>query len=120
MQWLKAVDNGDSVTVKYAVDGKEESVTADYVMVTVGRRPNTDDMGLEQAGVEVGERGLITVDKQGRTNVSNIFAIGDIVPGAALAHKASYEAKLLLKPFLVKKLLLIIKQCQRLPLLIQN
>ena len=98
----EAVDNGDSVTVKYAVDGKEESVTADYVMVTVGRRPNTDDMGLEQAGVEVGERGLITVDKQGRTNVSNIFAIGDIVPGAALAHKASYEAKLLLKPFLVK------------------
>ena len=90
----EAVDNGDSVTVKYAVDGKEESVTADYVMVTVGRRPNTDDMGLEQAGVEVGERGLITVDKQGRTNVSNIFAIGDIVPGAALAHKASYEAKI--------------------------
>ena len=116
----EAVDNGDSVTVKYAVDGKEESVTADYVMVTVGRRPNTDDMGLEQAGVEVGERGLITVDKQGRTNVSNIFAIGDIVPGAALAHKASHEVKLLLKPFLVKKLLLIIKQCQRLPLLIQN
>ena len=90
----EAVDNGDSVTVKYAVDGKEESVTADYVMVTVGRRPNTDDMGLEQAGVEVGERGLITVDKQGRTNVPNIYAIGDIVPGAALAHKASYEAKI--------------------------
>jgi len=89
-----AFDNGDSVTVKYAVDGKEESVTADYVMVTVGRRPNTDDMGLEQAGVEVGERGLITVDKQGRTNVPNIYAIGDIVPGAALAHKASYEAKI--------------------------
>ncbi|WP_428209096.1 FAD-dependent oxidoreductase, partial [Enterococcus faecium] len=50
--------------------------------------------GLEQAGVEVGERGLITVDKQGRTNVPNIYAIGDIVPGAALAHKASYEAKI--------------------------
>lgn len=90
----EAVDNGDSVTVKYEVDGKEESVTADYVMVTVGRRPNTNDMGLEQAGVEIGERGLITVDKQGRTNVKNVFAIGDIVPGAALAHKASYEAKI--------------------------
>ncbi|MHC5248012.1 dihydrolipoyl dehydrogenase [Enterococcus sp. LJL120] len=90
----EAVDNGDSVTVKYEVDGKEESVTADYVMVTVGRRPNTDDLGLEQAGVEVGERGLIKVDNQGRTNISNIFAIGDIVPGAALAHKASYEAKI--------------------------
>lgn len=90
----EAVDNGDSVIIKYAVDGKEESITADYVMVTVGRRPNTDELGLEQAGVEIGERGLITVDKQGRTNVSNIFAIGDIVPGAALAHKASYEAKI--------------------------
>ncbi|MFD2728526.1 dihydrolipoyl dehydrogenase [Enterococcus camelliae] len=90
----EAIDNGDSVTVKYEVDGKEQSVTADYVMVTVGRRPNTNDMGLEQAGVEIGERGLITVDKQGRTNVKNIYAIGDIVPGAALAHKASYEAKI--------------------------
>ena len=90
----EAVDNGDSVTVKYAVDGKETEITADYVMVTVGRRPNTDDMGLEQAGVEIGERGLIPVDAQGRTNVPNIYAIGDIVPGAALAHKASYEAKI--------------------------
>jgi dihydrolipoamide dehydrogenase len=90
----EAIDNGDSVTVKYEVDGKEQSVTADYVMVTVGRRPNTNDMGLEQAGVEIGERGLITVDKQGRTNIKNIYAIGDIVPGAALAHKASYEAKI--------------------------
>ena len=90
----EAIDNGDSVTVKYEADGKEQSVVADYVMVTVGRRPNTDDLGLEQAGVEVGERGLIPVDAQGRTNVKNIFAIGDIVPGAALAHKASYEAKI--------------------------
>ena len=89
----EAVDNGDDVTVTYEVDGKQETITADYVMVTVGRRPNTDDMGLELAGVTIGERGLVPVDKQGRTNVSNIFAIGDIVPGAALAHKASYEAK---------------------------
>ena len=58
---------------------------------------NTDDMGLEQAGVEIGERGLIPVDAQGRTNVKNIYAIGDIVPGAALAHKASYEAKIIPK-----------------------
>ena len=90
----EAVDNGEDVTVTYEVDGKQETVTADYVMVTVGRRPNTDDMGLELAGVTIGERGLIPVDKQGRTNVPNIYAIGDIVPGAALAHKASYEAKI--------------------------
>ena len=82
------------MTVTYEVDGKEEKVEADYVMVTVGRRPNTDDLGLEILGVEMTDRGLVKVDNQGRTNVKSIFAIGDIVPGAALAHKASYEAKI--------------------------
>jgi len=90
----EAVDNGDSVTINYEADGKQESITADYVMVTVGRRPNTDEMGLEQAGVKIGDHGLLPVDNQGRTNVKSIFAIGDVVPGAALAHKASYEAKI--------------------------
>lgn len=85
-------DNGVKVT--YEVDGKEEVVEADYVLVTVGRRPNTDDLGLESAGVEMDERGLIKVDKQGRTSSKNIFAIGDIVAGPPLAHKASYEAKI--------------------------
>ena len=50
-------------------------------------------MGLAEIGVEFGERGLINVDKQCRTNIPNIYAIGDIVPGLQLAHKASYEAK---------------------------
>lgn len=90
----EAIDNGDSVTVKYEANGKAETIEADYVMVTVGRRPNTDDLGLEVAGVELTDRGLVKVDNQGRTNVKSIFAIGDIVPGAALAHKASYEAKI--------------------------
>lgn len=90
----EAVETENGVTVKYEVNGAEKSIDADYVMVTVGRRPNTDELGLEQAGVEVGERGLITVDAQGRTNKPNIYAIGDIVPGLALAHKASYEAKI--------------------------
>lgn len=90
----EAVDNGDSVTVKFEVNGKAEEVTADYVLVSVGRRPNTDEMGLELAGVKMTDRGLIEVDNQGRTNLPNIYAIGDIVAGAALAHKASYEAKI--------------------------
>lgn len=90
----EAVETEDGVTVKYEVNGTEKSIDADYVMVTVGRRPNTDELGLEQAGVELNDRGLVTVDEQGRTSVKNIFAIGDIVPGAALAHKASYEAKI--------------------------
>ncbi|AQP53055.1 dihydrolipoyl dehydrogenase [Vagococcus penaei] len=90
----EAIDNGDSVTVKYEANGKEEAIDADYVMVTVGRRPNTDDLGLEIAGVELTDRGLVVVDNQGRTNVPSIWAIGDIVPGPALAHKASFEAKI--------------------------
>lgn len=84
-------DNGVKVT--YEADGEENTVEADYVLVTVGRRPNTDDLGLEACGVELDDRGLIKVDNQGRTNVDSIWAIGDIVAGAALAHKASYEGK---------------------------
>jgi dihydrolipoamide dehydrogenase len=83
------------VTVTFTVKGEEQKVTADYVLVTVGRRPNTDneDFGLSMIGIEMAERGLIQVDKQGRTNKPHIYAIGDIVAGPALAHKASYEGK---------------------------
>lgn len=92
----KSVEETDEgVTVTYEVDGKEETVDAEYVLVTVGRRPNTDELGLEIAGVELDEKGLVKVDEQGRSvSADNIFAIGDIVPGAALAHKASYEGKI--------------------------
>lgn len=90
----EAVENDNGVTVKYEVDGKEESIDADYVIVTVGRSPNTQNLGLENLGIEIDDRGLIKVDKQGRTTNENFFAIGDIVPGAALAHKASYEGKI--------------------------
>ncbi|MDE5128433.1 dihydrolipoyl dehydrogenase [Paenibacillus larvae subsp. larvae] len=82
------------VTVTFTVKGEEKKVTADYVLVTVGRRPNTDgELGLDLINVKMTERGLIEVDKQARTSIPHIFAIGDIVPGAALAHKASYEGK---------------------------
>lgn len=89
----EAEDTGKGVKVTYTADGKKQTIAADYVMVTVGRRPNTDDLGLDIVGVETTDRGLIKVDAQGRTNKPNIYAIGDIVPGAALAHKASYEGK---------------------------
>lgn len=82
------------VTVTFEVKGEEKKLDADYVFVMVGRRPNTDEMGLEQAGVKLTDRGLIEIDKQCRTNVSNIYAIGDVVAGPQLAHKASYEAKI--------------------------
>ncbi|WP_057766216.1 dihydrolipoyl dehydrogenase [Cytobacillus praedii] len=87
-------ENENGVTVKYEVKGEEISVEADYVFVMVGRRPNTDELGLEQAGIKMTDRGIIEIDKQCRTNVSNVFAIGDIVQGPQLAHKASYEGKI--------------------------
>jgi dihydrolipoamide dehydrogenase len=89
----QAEQTADGVKVTYAVGDQEHTIDADYVVVSVGRRPNTKDMGLEQAGIKLDKRGLIEVDAQGRTSVKNIFAIGDIVAGAALAHKASYEGK---------------------------
>lgn len=89
----QATETDNGVKVDYELNQKVQSLNADYVMVTVGRRPNTDDLGFEQAGIEMGEKGLVKVDQQGRTNKANIYAIGDIVPGAALAHKASYEGK---------------------------
>ncbi|MDB4867778.1 MAG: lpdA [Cohnella sp.] len=89
-----AEQNDKEVTVTYEVGGESKTVTADYMLVTVGRRPNTDgELGLDLIGIKVNDRGLIEVDDQCRTNFPHIFAIGDIVPGAALAHKASYEAK---------------------------
>ncbi|MDV2685264.1 dihydrolipoyl dehydrogenase [Alkalihalophilus sp. As8PL] len=91
-QGVEETDNGVKVTAE--VKGKEEVFEADYVLVTVGRKPNTEELGLEQIGVEMTDRGLIKTDKQCRTNVSNIFAIGDIIEGPALAHKASYEGKI--------------------------
>jgi dihydrolipoamide dehydrogenase len=93
-QAKSAAQTADNVTVTYTVGDKEESVTADYLLVTVGRRPNTDgELGLDLVGIEMTDRGLIKVDHQGRTNIPHIFAIGDIVPGAALAHKAMYEGR---------------------------
>ncbi len=70
-----------------------ESELFDRVLVSVGRRPNSDRLNLEAAGVAVGERGFIEVDSQLRTNVPHIYAIGDLVPGPMLAHKASHEGK---------------------------
>ncbi|KGP92070.1 dihydrolipoamide dehydrogenase [Pontibacillus chungwhensis BH030062] len=91
-QGVEETDSG--VTVSYEAKGETQKVDADYVLVTVGRKPNTDELGLEQAGVEMDDKGLIKIDKQCRSNVDNIYAIGDIVAGPPLAHKASYEGKI--------------------------
>ena len=67
--------------------------TFDRVLVAVGRRPNGDRIGAENAGVHVDERGFIPVDRRQRTNVEHIFAIGDVVGQPMLAHKATHEGK---------------------------
>ncbi|ADH99115.1 dihydrolipoyl dehydrogenase [Salisediminibacterium selenitireducens] len=90
-QEMEETDTG--VKIKAEVKGKEEEFEGDVLLVTVGRKPNTDELGLEQAGVELTDKGLVKIDKQCRTSASHIYAIGDIVEGPALAHKASYEAK---------------------------
>jgi dihydrolipoamide dehydrogenase len=87
-------ESENSVIVTYEVKGEEKTVEADYVFVMVGRKPNTDELGLEQVGIEMTDRGVIKIDKQCRTSVSNIYAIGDVVEGPPLAHKASYEGKI--------------------------
>jgi dihydrolipoamide dehydrogenase len=87
-------NTGDEVVVRATVNGEEKTFSADYCLVAVGRKPNTDELGLEFAGVETDERGFIKIDKQCRTNVEHIYAIGDCAGGALLAHKASYEAKI--------------------------
>ena len=83
----------EEATVTFSVKGEEKSITADYVLVTVGRRPNTDELGLEAINMKLDDKGYIQIDGQCKTNVPNVYAIGDIVPGLSLAHKASYEAK---------------------------
>src|SRR5690606_34753038 len=88
-----AEQTDSEVTVTYTVKGEQKQVTADYVLVTVGRRPNTDNIGLDTIGIKMTDRGLIEVDQQCRTSIPNVYAIGDIVAGPALAHKASYEGK---------------------------
>lgn len=77
--------------VSYELNGKIESVKSEKVLITVGRRPNGDQSNLKAAGVTVDERGFVKVDAQRRTNVSHIFAIGDICGQPMLAHKASHE-----------------------------
>ncbi|MEK3881307.1 dihydrolipoyl dehydrogenase [Paenibacillus sp. PL2-23] len=93
-QAKSAEQTDKDVTVTYTVGDKEEKVTADYLLVTVGRRPNTDgELGLDLIGVKMSDRGLVEVDGQCRTSIPHIFAIGDIIAGPALAHKAMYEGR---------------------------
>ena len=92
---IEALQEGLKVTFEGGQNGKTpEPQIYDRILMAVGRRPNGRDIGAEQAGVNVDERGYIPVDRQLRTNVPHIFAIGDVAGEPMLAHKASHEGKL--------------------------
>ncbi|ATS31024.1 dihydrolipoyl dehydrogenase [Xanthomonas phaseoli] len=94
---VKADKSGITVSFEAAVEGEKPGLQAtayDRVLVAVGRSPNGKKIGADKAGVTITERGFIPVDRQMRTNVPHIFAIGDIVGNPMLAHKATHEGKL--------------------------
>ena len=86
----KTSKNGVSLDIES--NGKAESMKADVVLVAVGRKPYTEGLGLENVGIALNEREQIPIDEHFKTCVPNIYAVGDVVPGTMLAHKAEEEA----------------------------
>ena len=89
----KAEKKGKGVllTVEPAKGGAAETIEAEIVLVSIGRRPNTEGLGLDKAGLATNQRGQIEVDHEFRTQVAGLYAIGDVTPGPMLAHKAEDE-----------------------------
>lgn len=89
--WKKA---GKQLEVTAEIKGKTETLKTDKILLTVGRKPNSDQMDFKKVGVLIDEKGFVKIDAQCRTNVSNIYAIGDVAGQPMLAHKASHEGVL--------------------------
>ena len=88
----KKAKAGVTLTMEPCDGGNAETMKADVVLVAIGRQPFTDKLGLDKIGVTVDERGFIPVDEDYQTNVPGIYAVGDVIGGAMLAHKAEDEA----------------------------
>lgn len=87
-------DKGDRAVLTVELkDGKAATIDADKILLSVGRRPNTENLGLEEAGVALDKRGYVVADDQLRTNVPGIYAVGDVIGGMMLAHKATKEGE---------------------------
>jgi len=87
-------DKGDRAVLTVELkDGKTAAIDADKILLSIGRRPNSENLGLEQAGVSVGKGGFVIADDQLRTNVPGIYALGDLIGGMMLAHKATKEGE---------------------------
>ena len=87
----KVEGDGVSLTVEPAKGGAAETIAASHVLVSIGRRPNTEGLGLDEAGLQLNQRGQIETDHSFKTAVAGIWAIGDVIPGPMLAHKAEDE-----------------------------
>ncbi len=87
----KTTQKGVTLTAEPSAGGKSEKIEADIVLVAIGRKPHTDNLGLKESGVELDERGRIKVDGRFETNVKGVFAIGDVIAGPMLAHKAEED-----------------------------
>ncbi len=87
----KAGKKGVTLTVEPAAGGAVETIEADVVLVSIGRRANTDGLGLDKIGLELNKRGQIETDHDFATKVPGVWAIGDVIPGPMLAHKAEDE-----------------------------
>jgi dihydrolipoamide dehydrogenase len=87
----KKAGAGVTLTLEPAAGGKSETLQADVVLVAIGRRPHTNGLGLESIGVAVDNKGRIPTDAHFRTNVAGVYAIGDVIAGPMLAHKAEEE-----------------------------
>ncbi len=87
-------DKGDRAVLTVELDGGQAAtIDTDVILVSVGRRPNSEDLGLADAGVAIDKRGYVVADDQLRTNVAGIYALGDLIGGAMLAHKATKEGE---------------------------
>lgn len=88
---VKKADSGGMVTFEPVKGGDAKSIGADIVLIATGRKPYTDNLGLKEAGVAMDDRGRVEIDDHFQTSVKGIYAIGDVVRGAMLAHKAEDE-----------------------------
>ncbi len=88
---VSAKPHANGVTVEYTKDNKTVSVEFDKVIVAVGRRPVTNELAAKQAGLRLDQRGFVVVDDQFRTNLPDVYAVGDVIGGMMLAHKGSEE-----------------------------
>ena len=88
---VEALKSKAKVTIEPAAGGDAETIDADCVLISIGRRPNTEGLGLDAIGLELNERGQVPIDHEFRTSVPGVWAIGDVAPGLMLAHKAEDE-----------------------------